>query len=194
MNKKNQPILQDYGIRLRPVKLDDADFIINLRNMPHVKGKMGDFNVTLNNEKKWIENNYTNPFDYFFIIESLSLVRLGTIGVYDIDFNKLKAQTGRIVVIPGSLSALPASILLNDFCFNDLSLERLYGCVVSTNKEVIAFNQQLGYTVTHISLGDLLINSLYVDMAHVELLKDTWHKKREKLIAIAKNGYFLQNP
>jgi len=34
--------LEGFGVRLRPVRMEDAAFIVWLRNLEHVKGKVGD--------------------------------------------------------------------------------------------------------------------------------------------------------
>ena len=134
--EKTHPVLCGYGVRLRPVTIEDAEFILELRNMPHVKGKMGDLNITVEQERNWLSKNIIDPCDYFFIVESLSSIKLGTIGVYDINFETLTAESGRIVIIPESLAVLPACILLNDFCFQLLNIKKLIGCILVQNSKM----------------------------------------------------------
>ena len=186
MLNKNSPLLYGYGIRLRPVTVDDADFILELRNMPHVKGKMGSLNITLEQEKTWLSRNINDPCDYFFIIESSSFVKLGTIGAYDIDFNALSADAGRFVAIPGSFSALSACILLQDFCFYTLALVKLNICVVASNTQVLSFNRKLGYQVISKNQQKRKPVSSIADMDYLELTKTRWLEVRQDLIAIAK--------
>lgn len=190
MPDKNPPVLCGYGVKLRPVTTDDADFILKLRNMPHVKGKMGTLNITLEQEKTWLLKNINDPCDYFFIIESPSFVKLGTIGVYDIDFNALSAAAGRFVAIPGSLPALPACILLQDFCFNTLGLVKLNICVVASNAQVLSFNKKLGYQIVSTNQAERTITSSITDMIYLELTKTRWLETRPSLIAIAKTVAF----
>ncbi|WP_303322213.1 GNAT family N-acetyltransferase [Cloacibacillus evryensis] len=190
--EKTTPVLCGYGIRLRPVTISDAEFILDIRNMPHVKGKVGNLNLTVEQERSWLSQNIADPLDYFFIVESLSSVRLGTIGVYNIDFETLTAESGRIVIIPGSLAALPACILLNEFCFQQLNIKKLIGWVVSSNIEVISFNQQLGYAITHTAHKELQSKAQEVGTTHLELTKIKWQRQKEKLIKIATNGMRFQ--
>lgn len=172
--------LEGYGIRLRPVKIDDSEFIIKLRNMPHAIGNIGNSAKDLSTQNEWMRKYFQRDNDYYFIIESPSAVKLGTIGVYDIDFNALVAEPGRLVVIPKSLAALPSCILLIDFCFNDLKMQTLKGCIVSTNKKVIIFNQQLGYTITQIVPNEFFINNRETTMVHIELTKTKWEAQRDR--------------
>ncbi len=46
---------EGYGIRLRPVRLDDAAFIVWLRNLDHVKGKVGDSAKDVASQEAWLK-------------------------------------------------------------------------------------------------------------------------------------------
>lgn len=184
--------LEGYGIRLRPVTFDDSEFIVTLRNMPHAVGKIGDSATTIDAQKKWLQGYMERQGDYYFIIESRLSIKLGTISVYNINFDDLIAEIGRTVVIPGSFAVIPASILLIDFCFHQLKMETLVGCVVSTNKEVIRFNQQLGYIITKIVPQELSIGGCYVDMVHIQLTLKRWLEHREQLVKYAIAGERFQ--
>ena len=188
---KHNVILEGYGVRLRPVTLDDADFIVKLRNMPHAIGKIGDSATTTHDQQIWLEKYFERDNDYYFIIESLSCKRLGTIGIYDIDWTKKVAESGRLVILPDSLAALPSCILLIDFCFHNLKLNLLMGCVVSTNIAVIALNKQLGYSITSES-SKRYINNQTVTMVNIKLSPTKWEATRTKLIKLAQKGMSLQ--
>lgn len=188
---KHNVILEGYGVRLRPVTLDDADFIVKLRNMPHAIGKIGDSATTTHDQQIWLEKYFERDNDYYFIIESLSCKRLGTIGIYDIDWTKKVAESGRLVILPDSLAALPSCILLIDFCFHNLKLNLLMGCVVSTNIAVIALNKQLGYSITSES-SKRYINNQTVTMVNIKLSPTKWEATRSKLIKLAQKGMSLQ--
>ena len=192
MTAKLTPVLIGYGVRLRPVSIDDAEFILELRNMPHVKGKMGDLKISLDEEEAWLKDNIKNPYDYFFIVESVSAVRLGTISVYNIDFEHHTAEIGRLVMAPGVCSVLPASILRNDFAFYTLELDTLTACVVSTNKTVLSYNEKLGAEITHIARNERIIASSPVDMVYLKLTKETWKKTREDLVQLAEQAIAFQ--
>ena len=45
---------EGYGIRLRPVRMDDAAFIVWLRNLDHVKGKVGDSATDVAGQEAWL--------------------------------------------------------------------------------------------------------------------------------------------
>ena len=153
---------------------------------------MGDLKISLNEEKAWLKDNINNPNDYFFIVESISAIRLGTISVYNIDFERHTAEIGRLVMIPGVRSVLAASILRNDFSFYTLGLDTLTACIVSTNKTVLSYNRKLGAEITHIAHSERIIASSPVDMVYLKLTKETWKKKRESLIQLAEQATSFQ--
>ena len=184
MDKLN-PILTGYGVKLRLANADDADFILQLRNMPHVKGKMGDLNISLEKEQAWIQHMIKDPCDYFFIIESMSSKQLGSIGVYNVEWNALRAESGRIVIIPQSLAALPAWILLHDFCFYSLKLTILDAHTLPTNRAVIDLNKQLGYVPQSTINSNIVIDGKAADSILMQLTNERWGNKRDSLIAIA---------
>lgn len=185
-------VLEGYGVRLRPVTLEDAAFIVKLRNMPHAVGRIGDSATTAEMQKKWLEKYFSRDNDYYFIVESLSSVPLGTISVYNIDFERHTAEIGRLVMAPGTRSVLAASILRNDFSFYSLGLDMLIACIVSTNKTVLSYNRKLGAEITHIAHNERIIASSPVDMVYLKLTKETWKKKRESLIQLAEQAVSFQ--
>lgn len=191
MDKLN-PILTGYGAKLRLANVDDAEFILTLRNMPHVKGKMGDLDISVEQEKNWLNKNIIDPSDYFFVIETQTKNKVGTIGVYNINKQKSVAEAGRLAVLPNSLLALPACFMLYDFCFQTLHLSKLYAWVVKSNVKVISFDKMLGYKEIQ---DDNLKTNLFLRMdnnpqaVYLELDREDWSKKRLKLISILQAAF-----
>ena len=46
---------EGFGVRLRPVQMEDAAFIVWLRNQDYVKGKVGDSAPDVASQQKWLE-------------------------------------------------------------------------------------------------------------------------------------------
>ena len=63
---------------------------------------------------------------------------------------------------------------------------------MSSNIEVISFNQQLGYAITHTAHKELQSKAQEVGTTHLELTKIKWQRQKEKLIKIATNGMRFQ--
>jgi RimJ/RimL family protein N-acetyltransferase len=84
-----------YNTRFRPVRISDAEFILHLRNMPHVTGTVGDNVPEVADQRRWIETYFERPDDYYFIIESLQGQPWGTIGLYNFRSAALDYKTWR---------------------------------------------------------------------------------------------------
>ena len=54
-------------MRLRPVRLEDAAFIVWLRNQEHVKGRVGDSATDVAGQEAWLKKYFTRAGDYYFI-------------------------------------------------------------------------------------------------------------------------------
>ena len=74
---------EGFGIRLRPVRMDDAAFIVWLRNLDHVKGKVGDSATDVASQEAWLNKYFEREGDYYFIAETPGGIPLGTHGIYE---------------------------------------------------------------------------------------------------------------
>ena len=61
---------EGFGVRLRPVRLEDAPFIVWLRNLEHVKGRVGDSAADAAGQEAWLRAYFERQGDYYFIIET----------------------------------------------------------------------------------------------------------------------------
>ena len=76
--------VENYGVRLRPARLSDAAFIVQLRNSPHAEGFIGDSTTELVSQEEWLKEYFERENDYYFIIErSRDDEPVGTSGVYE---------------------------------------------------------------------------------------------------------------
>ena len=68
---------EGFGVRLRPVQMEDAAFIVWLRNLDHVRGRVGDSATDTAGQQAWLEAYFEREGDYYFIIETLAGNALG---------------------------------------------------------------------------------------------------------------------
>jgi RimJ/RimL family protein N-acetyltransferase len=175
-----------YNIRLRPVQIADAEFIIQLRNLPNVIGTVGDTVPDVSAQQRWIESSWQRPGDYYLIIESLSGKRIGTIAIYDVSGNS--GEWGRWITIPGMMVGLSSAILIHDLAFGSLGLQGLRGCVVSDNLRVISFHRKFGLEQTGIELNARQIGGKPVDLIWFSMKKERWPETRSRLHPLAEAG------
>ncbi|MGO8945150.1 MAG: GNAT family N-acetyltransferase [Syntrophobacteraceae bacterium] len=139
-------IVQKFGIRLRPVGLSDAGFIVNLRNSPHALGFVGDSAQTEASQRDWLNSYFARPGDYYFIVElARNCQMVGTSGIYDIQDGS--GEGGRWIILPGIPAAPASSWLTYHISFDILGLDVVRGTVVESNKNSISFHKKIGIHV-----------------------------------------------
>src|SRR5580698_2443625 len=133
---------EGYGVRLRPVRMEDAAFIVWLRNLEHVKGKVGDSARDVAQQEAWLKEYFGREGDYYFLVETLGGVSVGAYGIYD-QVGK-RAVSGRWIIRQEAPAAIPSAILGFDLAFSALGLEELRASTVSTNHPVLSLNRKFG--------------------------------------------------
>jgi RimJ/RimL family protein N-acetyltransferase len=172
-----------YNIHFRPVRVSDADFILHLRNMPHVQGNVGDTVAGVAEQRRWIEAYFDRPDDYYFIIESSQGQPWGTIGLYN--FKEAGAEWGRWVILPGILAALPSAVLVYQLAFDHFGLTELRGNVVGSNSKVLSFHRRFGCQEISTARRSLMIQGQFVDMVLFSMSRDQWSLAYKKLNILA---------
>jgi len=165
--------LEGYGLRLRPVAVDDAGFIIQLRGHPQARRTVGATAPDVAAQQRWIETYYERDGDYYFIIETISGGVVGTVGIYDAKAGT--GQWGRWIIIPEmQFAAVSAAILAHRVAFEIIGLTTLVGSVVSTNKKVLSFHKRFGAEFTHVEPKSRMIDGEWVDLVWVRVQRSNW--------------------
>ena len=179
----NIPILEGYGCRLRPVAVEDAAFIVNLRNQPFAKGTIHATSTSVDRQIQWIVNWQQRENDYYWIIEAPGEVSesIGTIGFYDLELGLGEGMPGRWVMLPQTrVNIMAPFLLLYGFVFEELCLNRVVMDVVASNKKVRRFHELYGaryiqapsrYADTESEVGAPLV--------WFEFLRDQWPSMKE---------------
>lgn len=174
---------EGFGVRLRPVRMTDAAFIVWLRNLEHAKGRIGD-TVDEAGQRAWLEKYFTREGDYYFIIETAGGVAVGAYGIYDL--RGRSAESGRWVIRPEVPAAIPSALLAFQTAFETLGLDELRVSTVATNQLVLSLNKKFGFRQTGVTPNAQVINGQPVDLVHFLLDAKDWPKIREKLLPLAK--------
>ena len=174
---------EGFGVRLRPVRLDDAAFIVWLRNLEHAVGRVGDSATDVRAQQAWLRTYFAREGDYYFLVETLGGIPVGTHGVYDTIGTS--AEHGRFIMRPEVPAAMPCLMIGFDLAFGPIGLTELRGTVVSTNQRVLSLNRKLGCRQVKIEPGGRVIGGKPVDMVHFVLLPEDWAKARERLTPLA---------
>jgi len=175
-----------YGIRLRPVESTDAEFILRLRNLPHVSGTVGDTVPDAGAQRQWIQSSWDRPGDYYLLIETEQGMPIGTVGIYNV-LNGV-GEWGRWILLPGTTVALASAILTLDIAFYQLSLTEVCGCVVKTNSRIVSFHHKFGLRQTRIEQCARVIDGKWIDLVWFAMDAADWLSVRRQLHPLAEAG------
>jgi RimJ/RimL family protein N-acetyltransferase len=170
-------------VRLRPVEMDDAAFIVWLRNLDHAKGKLGDSATDVAAQQAWLEVYFQREGDYYFIVETLGGIPVGTHSLYDIFEGS--TELGRWIIRPGVQAAVPSHMVAFDIAFRLLGLKEMRNLTVATNRPVISISRKFGFKQVRVEVAGRVIGGKPVDMVHFILTAQDWANTRESLVATA---------
>jgi len=176
--------IEGFGVRLRPVAMQDASFIVWLRNLSHARGRVGDSATDTSAQQTWLKQYFQRKGDYYFIIETEGKVAVGAYGIYDLRADS--AESGRWIVRPEVPAAIPSAILAFEIAFETLRLRELRVKTVSTNTNVLSLNRKLGFRETKVEAGERIIGGKPVDLVHFVLEAKDWPRIREKFVPLAR--------
>ena len=173
---------ENFCVRLRPVRLDDASFIVWLRNLEHAKGRVGDSAQDIASQQKWLHAYFERDGDYYFIVETGCGIPVGTYGIYKLPGGQW--ESGRWIIRPGVPAAIPSIVLGFQVAFEQLGLSTLKACTVSTNQHVLTLNRKLGFQATG-GMPTQIIEGKPAQLLEFALHASDWSKIRASILPLA---------
>src|SRR6185503_1632655 len=167
--------IEGFGVRLRPVRMEDAGFIVWLRNLEHAKGRVGDSATSVAAQETWLKTYFQRQDDYYFIIETAGRIAVGAYGIYHV--TGPSAESGRWIIRTDVPAAIPSAILAFDLAFGKLGLKELRVKTVSTNQGVLTLNRKFGFREAGVDSGTQ-INGQPVDQIKFLLDAAEWSRRR----------------
>jgi RimJ/RimL family protein N-acetyltransferase len=164
--------------------MEDAAFIVWLRNLSHVKGMVGDSAQDVAGQEAWFRDYFERPGDYYFIAETLGGIPFGTHAIYDI--KGTCGEKGRHVMRPEVLAGVPAGMLATDLAFGTLGLTELKSHSVSTNHAVHSLHRKTGFKQVGVVRAPQTIGGKPVDLLEFLIKAEDWPKVREGLLPIVR--------
>lgn len=154
---KHRYSLDGYLYRLRPVKMTDAQFIVDTRLEDGERNRfIHMISADVHDQEKWLENYFQREGDYYFIVENrITGQAEGLISFYDEADGK--AEWGRWVLKKGSFAAAESVYLLYRIAFEQAGLKELYCRTIEDNVGVVSFHTSIGekFRVVHQNLFEL---------------------------------------
>lgn len=174
---------EGFNLRVRPVRLEDAAFIVWLRNLDFVKGNVGDSAANVAGQEAWLRQYFEKENDYYFIVESLRGISLGTHGIYNV--NAASAERGRHIMRMEVMAGLPSAVLSADWAFGRMGLRELRSWVVATNTEVLSLHRKSGFKEIGRIAAAQMINGKPADKVEFLFTADEWKKRRDRAVSLA---------
>lgn len=135
---------------LRPMLLDDADYVVRWRNDPDILANLFVREpLTLESHLKWLQTPREDRLDYVICLRETNRP-IGTVNFTNIDRENLKAEAGKMLGDKstwGKGLAKEAFILWMEHGFNNLGLGRIYVKTFITNLANIGLNKKLGFKI-----------------------------------------------
>ncbi|HUA67543.1 MAG TPA: GNAT family protein [Candidatus Saccharimonadales bacterium] len=175
--------LEGFNLRVRPVRLEDAAFIVWLRNLDYVKGNVGDSATDVTAQEAWLQRYFERDDDYYFIVESLSGIPLGTHGIYNV--NGTSAERGRHIMRPETMAGVPSAVLSADWAFGKMGLRELQSWVVATNSEVLSLHRKSGFKEIGRIAAAQVIDGKPADKVEFLFTAVEWKKRRDRVLPLA---------
>jgi RimJ/RimL family protein N-acetyltransferase len=181
----HQVRVERYGLRLRPVRLEDAPFIVHLRNSPHALPFVGDSATDVFGQERWIKQYLERANDWYFILETSGRAQaIGTVGVYDVQ--GAAGEWGRWIALPGFGAGWGSAWLAFHVCFDVLRLEVVVGHVLETNSRVLSLYQRMGYPRVGVSPTPIIIRGTTVNRVVFRATRSDWARISANLDRYAK--------
>lgn len=175
----SSPVLSGYSVSLRPVIESDLEQLRVWRNDPQVSQYMLSQDIiSAEQQLAWFKKIQRDPSQLHFIIE-YKQQPIGSANIKARGIGKTLQQAD--VIEPGlyialeqyrnNIVAFAPTLLLNDYCFEQLRCQCLRAIVKPDNQAALHYNQKLGYKI--ITNGELIEIELNFDdyQAHTQGLK-----------------------
>ena len=141
--------LERYGLKVRLVNENDAEFITSLRSDQNKTKYMVTLTNEIENQIRWIQEykkREKQGLDYYFIYSNDENKTIGLNRLSHIDYNAKSGKASSWIAIEG-LKYEPLTMLLfgNEIVFNSIGVEMTWGEVHKNNSRAIKIFKLFGY-------------------------------------------------
>ncbi|MBQ9143063.1 MAG: UDP-4-amino-4,6-dideoxy-N-acetyl-beta-L-altrosamine N-acetyltransferase [Lachnospiraceae bacterium] len=165
------------GIYLRLMTYEDTDHIVNWRNSDAVrKNFIYQALFTRESHENWIKTMIeTGRVVQMMICETATDMPVGSVYVRDIDKTHHKAEYGIFIGeahARGKGYGTAAAKLMIKYCFEELSLHRLFLRVYADNTQAIRSYEKAGFTKEAHLRDDVCIDGKYRDIVLMGIINE----------------------
>jgi RimJ/RimL family protein N-acetyltransferase len=128
------------------VTLDDAVFIVGLRNTENNALFINKTSTDVSKQIKWMRNEYKDTSSFYFIILDKEKKPIGTISLYNV--STFYAEFGRWICNGSALESLESALLVYQYAFDVLGLKTVYTRTLADNHKVVSFHRKFGAKIS----------------------------------------------
>jgi RimJ/RimL family protein N-acetyltransferase len=134
---------EGHRFRIRPIRSEDAAFVLSLRNDPQRARFLGPTSDRVEDQVAWLNTYFDRPDDWYWIVEDgRTGAPEGTIGLYA--RQGPRAEWGRWILREGSVAAVESALLVYRFAFDELALDEVFCRTIEENLAVVSFHESCG--------------------------------------------------
>jgi acetyltransferase-like isoleucine patch superfamily enzyme/RimJ/RimL family protein N-acetyltransferase len=174
INKSTMDIINKYGIFLRLVEIEDAEFILKLRNNPDLNKFISPTSSSLVEQSRWIQNykiNERKGLEYYFIVSDQLGNKYGTIRLYNWDGESFEIGSWLFLKNSPLGMAVKAHILGYEIGFEKFNTELCRFEIRKENKNVLKYVEFFKPEITKIDEINV----------YFKLSKENFYKRKNKL-------------
>ena len=167
---------------LRPIQMDDAEFIFQYRSNALVNQYQGWIPKTICDVHDFITNKVSNEINQpgtwfqFVILKKDDNELIGDIGVHFLSSDAFQVELGCTLSLKyhGKGYAFEAIKATIDYLFDELGKHRIVASIDSRNQPSIRLIERLGFRKKGLIKENSELNSEWVDDLIYAILKDEW--------------------
>ncbi len=141
--------LEKYGLKVRFVNENDADFILSLRSNPNRTKYMITLDDDIESQRRWIQEykkREKEGFDYYFIYSNVENKPIGLNRISQINYIEKTAKASSWITVEGLIyETFKISTIHSEIAFNLLDLNTLRFEVHKNNKGLIKAYKNLDH-------------------------------------------------
>ena len=170
-------------VTLKSASLDDLEFTYDIRQDKERTKYMHRVDSGLDAQKEWLEWQMAEPQDYFFVVRNKAGEPIGTYSIYNMRENKREAEIGRAILNGNAIENYETILLIRDFAFHELCLDKLISIILCNNKKSIGIVVKSG----GIECRRVYDEHLNTDLIYYETTIEEYEKRRPKLMEVLNN-------
>jgi RimJ/RimL family protein N-acetyltransferase len=181
--------LDGFRFRLRPVRRDDAQCILDLRGDARLNRHIHATSPVLADQIAWIERYLHRDGDWYFMVEDREDgAAVGTIALYDHDPAAAAAEWGRWLLKPEAQAAIESAWLIYRAAFEVLGLARVYCRTLADNAQVVSFHDSSGARRARLLPGYAQIEGATRDAVEHGVERADWAGMASRLERLARRS------